>query len=153
MGRKQQGESRESDSRRWRPPSPSSSSSSSQRQWLSSAVGGSAHLVPGALRLPVKDGAQAPEAGVRPHLHPVGRRPRRRGRGRGGGRGLDRADVIGGVVGPSPPQVGQVGETQLLWLRRAGGREETGKGESQRDALKQSHDQYGALKLVTGWVG
>lgn len=112
------------------PPTPRS-----QRRRTSSAVGGSAHLVPGALRLPVQDGAQAPEAGVRPHLHPVGSGGGR-GRGRGRGRGLDRTDVVGRIVGATPPQVGQVGETQLLWLqRRHGGDRE---GRSQRSGLRWS---------------
>lgn len=109
---------------------------SQRRRRPSSAVHDSAHLVPGALRLPVQDGAQAPEADVRPHLHPVGSGGGR-GRRRGGGRGLDGADVIGGVVGASPPQVGQVGETQLLWLQ---GRDQgEGEGRESEGRLECGH--------------
>lgn len=72
------------------------------------------HLVPAAVGLSVQDGAQAPEAGVRTHLDAVdGRVSRLRGRRRR----VDGTHVVGGFVRPSPPEVSQVGEAQLLWLQ------------------------------------
>lgn len=70
-------------------------------------------LLPGGIGLSVQDGAQASEGGVLPRLDSVGRGQRGLIRGR-----LHGADVVGGLVRSSPPQVSQVGEAQLLWLLR-----------------------------------
>lgn len=66
------------------------------------------HLLPGGVGLSVQDGTQAAEAGGRLRLDSIGR-----GRGR-----LHGADVVGGLVRSSPPELSQVGEAQFLWLVR-----------------------------------
>lgn len=71
------------------------------------------HPLPGGIGLSIQDGAQASEAGVWPRLDSVGRGKSGLRRGR-----LHGADVVGGVVRSSPPEVSQVGEGQFLWLVR-----------------------------------
>lgn len=69
------------------------------------------HLPPEGVGLSVQDGTQASKGSVGPRLDSVGRGQPGLRLGR-----LHGADVVGGPVPSSPPEVSQVGEAQFLWL-------------------------------------